>query len=80
MNIEHDLALNPEYIEKALLAKEALFHVEGMDERTLYHMCRVIDMGIAVLTEHLNKKYKTEVPCSPWDFIGMTRKEYERYL
>jgi hypothetical protein len=67
-------------IEKALLAKEALFHTEGMDEDTLYKICRVIDKGILVVTEHLNKKYKPEGPLSPWELIGMTKEEYDKYL
>ena len=80
MEIEHEMALNPKYIKKALIAKELLFNVEGMDADTLYQMNRVIDLGIAVVTEHLNKKYKLKYPCSPWDFVGMTEEEYGRFL
>ena len=68
------------FIEKALIAKEELFHLEGMDENTLYQMCVVINEGIQVVTDKLNKKYKTPYPCSAADFIGMPKEEYDEHI
>lgn len=78
--VEHEFAYSSIDIEKAILAKRKLFEVEGMDEDTLYRMCRVIDEGILVITNILNKKYKTEVDCAPYDFIGMTKEEYDSHI
>ena len=72
--------MNSQYIIKGLLAKEALSGVQGMDSDTLYKMCRVIDKGICVITKELNTKYRTEVDCPPYDFIGWTKEEYDRHL
>lgn len=72
--------MTSDFISKGLLAKEVLYGTEGMDMDTLYKMCRVIDEGIMVVTDKLNKSYRTEVPCAPYDFIGMTKEEYDKHI
>ena len=72
--------MNSRFIKDALIAKEILFETEGVDIDTLYRMCKVIDAGILVCTNKLNKKYKTPYPSTPADFIGETREEYEKRL
>ena len=72
--------MSSRYIKDVIIAKEVILEAEGVDVDTLYRICRILDEGVIAWTDKLNKLYKTDYPCTPADFIGMTQEEYGKQL